>query len=86
MDCYMMFVEKKWRRRMIRLTERENDIVNLLIQGLTNKEIGSRLFISPHTVKATLEKIYDKYGIHNRILLAIHISQQKAKEQNNQNQ
>lgn len=82
----MMFVEKKWRRRMIRLTERENDIVNLLIQGLTNKEIGSRLFISSHTVKATLEKIYDKYGIHNRILLAIHISQQKAKEQNNQNQ
>lgn len=71
---------------MIRLTERENDIVNLLIQGLTNKEIGSRLFISSHTVKATLEKIYDKYGIHNRILLAIHISQQKAKEQNNQNQ
>jgi DNA-binding NarL/FixJ family response regulator len=54
------------------LTNREFEIVNLLIEGKTNSEIGKELFISTHTVKAILEKIYDKLNIHNRVQLAIY--------------
>ena len=45
---------------MQRLTAREKEVANLVMEGLTNKEIASRLFISVHTVKANLENIYYK--------------------------
>lgn len=54
------------------LTKREQEVVDLLLEGKTNREIAERLFLSFHTVKAVLEKIYDKVGIHNRVLLAIY--------------
>lgn len=56
---------------MINLTQRENEIVSLVLDGLSNKEIGMRLNISIHTVKTNLEKIYEKTGVHNRVLLAV---------------
>ena len=56
---------------MINLTEREVTIAKLLIEGKTNKEIGKTLFISFHTVKATLEKIYRKTDCHSRVQFAI---------------
>jgi len=51
------------------ITDREKDIILLLIRGKTNKEIGKTLFISPKTVKNTIYKIYKKIGINNRIQL-----------------
>ena len=53
------------------LTNREKSILKLLVEGKSNKEIASELFISVHTVKANLEKIYEKLGINNRVLVAI---------------
>lgn len=58
---------------MKNLTERETEVVELLAKGLTNKEIGEELFISRHTVKAVLEKVYEKIGIHNRVLVAMYV-------------
>ena len=58
---------------MERLTKSEREIAILVMEGLTNKEIASRRFISVHTVKANLEHIYEKLGISNRVLLAVHI-------------
>lgn len=57
---------------MKNLTKREQEIVELLARGFSNKQIASKLFISVHTVKANLEHIYEKLGINNRILLAIY--------------
>lgn len=65
---------------MQRLTEREKEIANLVMNGLTNKEIASRLFISAHTVKANLENIYYKLNISNRVLLALFVYQANKKE------
>ena len=45
------------------LTERELEYVPLLISGLSDEEIGERLFVSPDTVKNTRKKIFRKLGI-----------------------
>lgn len=48
------------------LTNRELDIINLLADRLSNKEIAQRLFISPGTVKRHTNNIYRKLTTHNR--------------------
>jgi len=51
------------------LTERENEIARLAGQGLSNKEIGKRLYISENTVKTQLKSVFEKLGINSRRLL-----------------
>jgi DNA-binding NarL/FixJ family response regulator len=48
------------------LTTREREIVELIDQGLTNKEIAHRLFIETATVKNHVHSILDKLGVHTR--------------------
>lgn len=57
---------------MKNLTKRELEVLSLLTKGLSNIEIAKELVISRHTVKATMENIYNKLEIHNRILVAIY--------------
>lgn len=52
---------------MINLTNRECDVMNLLIMGKSNKEISKVLLIAPHTVKAHVDAIYRKLNVHNRV-------------------
>ena len=54
-----------------RLTEREFNVISLVVDGLTNSQIAEKLHISVHTVKAHLEAIYDKFGVSNRVQAAI---------------
>jgi DNA-binding NarL/FixJ family response regulator len=51
------------------LTRRERQVVDLLAEGLTNREIGERLGLSRHTIKNYLLKIFDKVGVSNRVEL-----------------
>jgi LuxR family maltose regulon positive regulatory protein len=48
------------------LSERELEVLALIAQGLTNREIASRLFLSLNTVKAHTRNIYGKLGVHSR--------------------
>ena len=48
------------------LTERETDVLDLVAQGLQNKNIASRLALSEHTVKLHIHHIISKLGVHNR--------------------
>ncbi|MGB9222884.1 response regulator transcription factor, partial [Mycobacterium sp.] len=52
------------------LTPMERDVVGLVREGLGNKEIGARLFISPRTVQTHLTHVYAKLGIASRVELA----------------
>jgi ATP/maltotriose-dependent transcriptional regulator MalT len=44
------------------LSKRENEIVNLMLKGLSNQEIADNLIISLHTVKSHINKIFSKLG------------------------
>jgi DNA-binding CsgD family transcriptional regulator len=52
------------------LTPAELDISRLVAQGMTNREIATRLFISPRTVQTHLTHIYAKLGVSSRVQLA----------------
>jgi DNA-binding CsgD family transcriptional regulator len=52
-----------------KLTGREMEICILTVDGMINKEIAERLFISPHTVKTHLRQIFKKLDVHTRIEL-----------------
>ena len=52
------------------LTPAELKVVDLAADGLTNPEIGARLFISPRTVSTHLEHAFRKLGVSSRVELA----------------
>ncbi|KZS68390.1 hypothetical protein A4G27_09555 [Mycobacterium kansasii] len=52
------------------LTPAERDVVRLVADGLANKDIATRLFVSPRTVQAHLTHVYTKLGLTSRVQLA----------------
>jgi two-component system NarL family response regulator len=52
------------------LSPREREVLRLIAQGLSNKEIGAALSLSPHTIKAHLRSILDKLQLRNRAEVA----------------
>jgi NarL family two-component system response regulator LiaR len=52
------------------LTPRQREIVVLIIQGLTNEEIATKLCIKPKSVQGHLTRIFGKYHLKNRTQLA----------------
>lgn len=55
------------------LTDREKEISFLMAEGLTNRQIADRLYISEGTVKNYISNIYDKTGIHDRVKLIVEL-------------
>jgi len=51
------------------LHQREAQILHLLEQGLRNKDIAARLFLSEETVKWYLRRLYDNLQVSNRVQL-----------------
>ena len=60
------------------LTKREQEILRLVAEGLTNEEIGKRIFISEKTVKTHLTNIFDKLKVNNRFKAALLIMNRPA--------
>ena len=56
------------------MTGREREIAVLLAEGLTNRQIADKLYISEGTVKNYISSIYDKTGIHDRVKLVVALS------------
>ena len=51
----------------VRLTNRERQVIALLGEGLSNKEIATRLHIAVHTVKSHVHNVLDKLALHSRL-------------------
>jgi two-component system, NarL family, nitrate/nitrite response regulator NarL len=54
----------------VRLTMREKQVIDLLGEGLSNKEIASRLHIAVHTVKSHVHNVLEKLALHSRLEVA----------------
>ncbi|MEV3861184.1 response regulator transcription factor [Streptomyces sp. NPDC050095] len=54
-----------------KLSARERDILALIGEGLTNREIGQRLFLSEKTVKNNISRLLGKLGVHRRVQAAV---------------
>jgi len=67
-----------WENALTELTDREHQVMCLVSEGLSNKEIGRRLNISDCTIKVHLHHIYEKLEISNRTALAVLAISQKS--------
>lgn len=61
------------------LSKREQAVLSCLLEGLSNKEIGSVLGISPSTVQKQLQRIFHRLRVESRTkaIVAVHLSAQK---------
>jgi two-component system, NarL family, nitrate/nitrite response regulator NarL len=57
---------------MTRLTPRESEVVHLLADGLSTREISRKLDLTEHTIRNYLSSIYDKLGVSSRVELALY--------------
>jgi DNA-binding NarL/FixJ family response regulator len=57
--------------RLAELSERERDVLGLIVEGATNGEIAARLVIAPSTVQTHVKRILNKLGVKNRTEAAV---------------
>jgi DNA-binding NarL/FixJ family response regulator len=63
---------KRILRGAIRMTEREKEVIALIVDGMSNKEIAQRLNIAIYTVKSHVHNIMEKLTLHSRLQIAKH--------------
>jgi len=61
---FVLDVEKL---KALGITPREHEILGLIAEGLSNREIGERLFVSENTVKTHSSRVFDKLGVSRRV-------------------
>jgi DNA-binding NarL/FixJ family response regulator len=62
----------------VRMTKREREIVVLIAEGMSNKEIAQRLNLSIFTVKSHIHNILEKMALHSRLEIATHSYENKG--------
>ena len=60
------FVADTTRIAALGITPRELEVLNLIAEGLSNKEMAERLFVSENTVKTHASRVFDKLGASRR--------------------
>ena len=60
------FVRDEQKLEALGITPRELEILELIAQGLSNKEIAARVFVSENTVKTHSSRVFDKLGARRR--------------------
>ena len=54
----------------VRMTRREREVIELIGEGMSNKEIAQRLIIATHTVKSHVRNVMEKLSLHTRLQIA----------------
>ena len=66
------------KRLNARLSQRELVVARLVAEGLSNRQIAKRLFISERTAESHLERVRNKLGVHNRAQIAAWVTSRGA--------
>ena len=61
------FVLDAGKLKELGITPREYEILGLIAEGLSNREIGERLFVSENTVKTHSSRVFEKLGVNRRV-------------------
>jgi DNA-binding NarL/FixJ family response regulator len=61
------------------LAQREDEVANLVAEGMTNREIAQKMGVAEHTVSNYLFRIYEKLGISSRVELVLSVIHQKQR-------
>ena len=61
----------------VRMTRREREVIELIGEGLSNKEIAQRLNIAAHTVKSHVRNVMEKLTLHTRLQIAAYSRRQE---------
>lgn len=61
------FVLNAGKLKELGITQREHEILALIAQGLSNREIGEKLFVSENTVKTHSSRLFDKMSVSRRV-------------------
>jgi DNA-binding NarL/FixJ family response regulator len=68
------------RTRTDELTHRQEEVAELIRQGMTNREIAERLDLSRRTVEDHVSNIKDKWGVDNRVEIATRVGDSREEE------
>jgi len=60
----------------VRMTKREREIIVLIAEGMSNKDIAERLNLSTYTVKSHVHNVMEKLALHSRLQIAAHFHKQ----------
>ncbi len=60
------FIPDEKRRETLCITRRELEVLELIAQGMSNREIGEKLYVSENTVKTHSSRVFDKLGARRR--------------------
>lgn len=60
----------------VRLTKREREVVELIVGGMSNKEISNRLHLSTHTIRSHVHNVLEKLALRSRLQIAAYIHAQ----------
>jgi DNA-binding NarL/FixJ family response regulator len=54
-----------------KLSAREFEVLSMLVEGMSNPEIASHLYLSPNTIKSHVNGIFTKLGVSDRVQAAV---------------
>lgn len=57
--------------KAVKLSERELEVLKLIVEGCSNPEMATRLYISPNTIKSHVRNLMNKLGADHRIQVAV---------------
>jgi DNA-binding NarL/FixJ family response regulator len=60
------------------MTRREREVIALIGEGLSNKEIAGRLNIAVHTVKSHMHNVLEKLALHSRLQIAAYAHRERG--------
>ncbi|MDD8018798.1 MAG: response regulator transcription factor [Bacteroidota bacterium] len=74
---YALLKGKRNLKSAVRMTEREKEVIALIVDGMSNKQIGGRLNIATFTVKSHVHNILEKLALQSRLQIAMHARNEK---------